>query len=132
MQVTKLPARRGKSDGGIDGVVMAVNLHGEVLESERVALNVKVRSDAFSREQLGGFLLDMDREKIRVGIIITASGMAPDADSEMRRKNSEGGVLIKHVSIAEIISGDIGDMGLLFNGKTIGELIRDNIVQLIG
>jgi hypothetical protein len=130
-QVTGLPARRGPADGGIDGICQVSTLiNGDWIES-RAALNIKIRNSAFSREQLGGFILDMDRENISTGIIITAGGLSPDAESEITRKNFGGRIFISHLHLADFLAGTIHWPYLKISGKNISQLVTDNLTLLL-
>ncbi|MGF1805849.1 restriction endonuclease, partial [Aliivibrio sifiae] len=104
-EITGLPPRRGAADGGFDGVIDISHFDQGGWFSKRAGLNVKVRSSNFTREQLGGFLLDMDREGISVGIIITAAHLSPDAKHEFDRKNAQGNVQLIHIRLSDILSG---------------------------
>ncbi len=128
-EVTGLPARRGNADGGIDGVIKIIDSNNEI--EERAAINVKVRKSDFTREQLGGFLLDMDRESINIGIIITAAHLSPDAQAEFIRKNSEGQIALFHIRLTDILSGNISLPNILINGEQIEALIANNLSRSI-
>lgn len=129
--VSDLPTRRGKADGGIDGVIDIQRWQNQGWVACRAALNIKVRKSAFSREQLGGFLLDMDREKILVGIIITASGLTPDAISEMARKNAEGHIKLVAIRLADILAGSIDLPEISISGVALATILTDNMRRLL-
>ena len=130
-EVTGLPARRGNADGGIDGVINIIDSNNRNEIEERAAINVKVRKSDFTREQLGGFLLDMDRESINIGIIITAAHLSPDAQAEFIRKNSEGQIALFHIRLTDILSGNISLPNILINGEPIEALIANNLSRSI-
>ncbi|EOW6672134.1 restriction endonuclease [Cronobacter dublinensis] len=130
-EVTGLPARRGAADGGFDGVIDILHLQQEELVSKRAGLNVKVRSSNFSREQLGCFLLDMDRENISVGIIITATFLSPDAQYEFNRKNLEGNVYLVHIRLSDILSGEVVVPNIFIGNDSIKDILMKNIKLLL-
>lgn len=130
-EITDLPPRRGAADGGFDGVMDVDYFNNQQWESTRSGLNVKVRSSNFTREQLGCFLLDMDRESINIGLIITATDLSPDARSEFNRKNSQGDVRLFHLRISDILSGAFTIPNLRVEGRTINDVLSDNINTLI-
>ena len=129
--VSALPARRGRADGGIDGIIDIQQRQNQDWVACRAALNIKIRKSPFSREQLGGFLLDMDREKILVGIIITASGLAPDALSEMTRKNSDGQVKLVAIRLGDILAGSVGFPEILISGVGLATVLTNNLRRLL-
>jgi hypothetical protein len=131
-QVTKLAARRGAADGGIDGTVNITTLLNNAPTPEtRAALNIKVRQSAFTREQLGGFLLDMDREEITTGILITAASLAPDADSELKRKNNQGQIRLFHIRLSDILSGAENLPEIFIGGVRIDSILTRNLRDLL-
>ncbi|EEY8699756.1 MULTISPECIES: restriction endonuclease [Enterobacterales] len=130
-EVTGLPARRGAADGGFDGVIDILHLQQGELTAKRAGLNVKVRSSNFSREQLGCFLLDMDRENISVGIIITAAYLSPDAQYEFNRKNSEGNIYLVHIRLSDILSGKIIAPHIYIGNDNLNDILMRNIKELL-
>jgi hypothetical protein len=129
--VSKLPPRRGKADGGLDGRVAVLvpsalvdpgSNSGEVVDAE-AAINIKVEKDKFSRTLMGAFINDMDREGIKVGIIVTTAGLSPDARSEK--------IVLVHYLLEELISGDPADKGISFKNGTLGETIKKNLVDYL-
>jgi hypothetical protein len=103
-----LPPRRGNQDGGIDGRVpvyrKVVKLEALLTESGReeivrreepvvtkveAGITIKLERQTFSRERLGGFKLDLERERLRDGVIVTARGLAPDAIVLVEKLNRE-------------------------------------------
>jgi predicted helicase len=131
LAVSGIPKRRGKADGGIDGVLAVSCCINQDWVLARAALNVKVRKTDFTREQFGGFLLDMDRENIRVGIIITAANLTPDAQSEMDRKNAQGLLKLVHIRLADILGGNIVATDILINGRNIATVLAGNLQVLL-
>lgn len=130
--VTGLPARRGAADGGIDGIVrFSVMTNGLLTPETRAALNIKVRQTDFTREQLGGFILDMDREKINTGIILTAMHLAPDAEVELARKNFEGDIKLLHIRLSDLLGGGREFLDIYINGLPLKDLLADNLRNLV-
>lgn len=125
--VTGIPPRRGKADGGIDGILDVSCLLNQIWDNTIAALNVKVRKTDFTREQLGGFVFDMERESIRVGIIITASKPSPDARCELDRKNCQGSILLVHFRLADILVGNIAAQNILVGGMNIQTILTNNL-----
>jgi hypothetical protein len=141
--VSHLPRRRGASDGGIDGRIRVVRVaQGSAtatnpggnpsaeLEVE-AAINVRVRKTPFSRDNIGAFINDMDRESLSVGIIVTASGLSPDADAELKRHNARGLITLVHLPLQDIISDQINTPSLRFPGGDLSATIRLNLQQFI-
>ncbi|MFS2015681.1 restriction endonuclease [Massilia sp. CT11-108] len=129
-QVTGLPPRRGPADGGIDGIIYISNSDG-VGQPVRTAINVKVRKTDFTREQLGGFLLDMDRERITSGVIITAASLAPDAEVELERKNREGTVMLYHIRLADILAGDLSHLDIFIGQNHISSVLTSQLREIL-
>lgn len=128
--VTGLPARRGGADGGIDGVLFTSG-SSNALTTSRTALNIKVRESDFSREQLGGFLLDMDREGITCGVIVTAASLSPDAAVELARKNRSGAVVLHHLRLADLLSGELGSSVLYINDIHVTETLNRRLREIL-
>ena len=59
--VSGLPKRRGNADGGIDGTIN-ISYSSDPHNIIKAFNNIKLRKSAITREQLGGVLLDSDRE----------------------------------------------------------------------
>lgn len=129
--VTGLPARRGPADGGFDGVIDISHYYQGNWIAKKAGLNVKVRESKFTREQLGCFLLDMDREKISVGIIITASYLSPDAKHEFDRKNAEENIYLVHFRISDILSGQINEPHIRLGEDSIDAVLFNNFRILL-
>lgn len=130
-KVTGLPPRRGTADGGFDGVIDISHFKQDLWLTKRAGLNVKVRASNFTREQLGGFLLDMDRENISVGIIITAAHLSPDAKSEFDRKNAQGNVYLIHIRLSDILSGQVQTPDILIGENSLNSMLVNNVRDLI-
>lgn len=107
-EVTGLPPRRGNQDGGLDGripvyrkIVKTESMftksgREEVVRREEpreskveAGVTVKLEDKEFSRERLGGFKMDLEREELRDGVIITARGLSQDAVVLVERLNEE-------------------------------------------
>lgn len=103
-----LPPRRGNQDGGIDGRVPVyrkvikiealltesgreevVRREDPVLTEVEAGITIKLERQSFSRERLGGFKMDLEREGLRDGVIITARGLSPDAVVLVEQLNRE-------------------------------------------
>ena len=130
-QVIGLPTRRGKADGGIDGVLDITWRVNQQWVTATAALNIKVRKSYFSREQLGGFVLDMERQAIPVGIIIIASGLAPDALSELNRKNAQGQIRLVVLRLAEILAGEVDLPDMLVAGTELSTVLSRQLKMLL-
>jgi len=128
--VRGLPARRGMADGGIDGIIDISHI-GSNHQSVRTALNVKVRRSDFTREQLGGFLLDMDREGINSGLIITAAELTPDAVVEFERKNNEGNIVLRHIRLSNLLDGNLDSLDIFINQNHIGEVLTRKLREIL-
>jgi hypothetical protein len=129
-RVTGLPARRGGTDGGIDGILFTSGSSGTPMPN-RTALNIKVRESDFTREQLGGFLLDMDREGITSGVIITAASLCPDAAVEFERKNRSGTVVLHHLRLADLLSGELGSLTLYIDSVHVTETLNRQLREIL-
>ena len=142
--VSNLPARRGLANGGMDGrikiiatkinkVVRPTEVVYEKLEEEEqdAGISVKIEGKKFSREQLGGFKLDLERESLYVGIIITGRGLSPDAKSEVERLNKEGIYRFFHIPLEDFLSGKINFEGIKFAGGDISEKLREGVAKFI-
>ncbi len=143
-RVTNLPTRRGKADGGIDGRIKII---AKTIEKKRVkqgllyeiglageqeaGVSVKLQSELFSREQLGGFKLDLERENIYVGIIITARGLAPDVEYVIKEINKDEIYRFYHISIKDILLGKIEISGIEFMCGDISKRLRDELAKSI-
>lgn len=130
-EITGLPPRRGAADGGFDGIMDIHHFTQGNWISKRAGLNVKVRDSNFTREQLGCFLLDMDRERIPVGIIITAAHLSPDAKYELERKNAEGFVYLVHIRLSDILSGDIHANNIALDTDDLNTVLFKNIKTMV-
>lgn len=131
-KVTKLSQRRGAADGGIDGRIKVLRTvlnsieDGKEIEVE-AGINVKVRKTPFTREQFGAFINDLDRESLNVGLIITAVGLAPDAQSELQRHNSKGSIQLAHILLEDILSGKVKVENIRFKDGELCETMRCNL-----
>ncbi|MBE8605938.1 MULTISPECIES: restriction endonuclease [Vibrio] len=130
-EITGLPPRRGAADGGFDGVIDISHFDQGGWHAKRAGLNVKVRSSNFTREQLGCFLLDMDREGISIGIIITASHLSPDAKHEFDRKNAQGAVHLIHIRLSDILSGLVQAPNILIGENSLNDVLISNVRDML-
>ncbi|MGL5634745.1 MAG: hypothetical protein ACRCX8_12270 [Sarcina sp.] len=126
-KVKNLPKRRGNADGGIDGRILIYDtviiekrkekgdkqyLLSRTIEEriELAAFNIKLEKSKFSRDLLGAFKNNMEREDIFTGIIV-ANELSLDAKSDIKRINSEenAGVPmnIYFISLEDLIEEDI-------------------------
>jgi hypothetical protein len=124
-QVTDLPTRRGTADGGIDGRVRVI-AHG--IEAN-AGFAIRISNQPFSRCELGCLFLDMDREGLTVGLIITAQGLAPDTQSEIRRLNRKYGLQFVHLLLEDLVRGEINTEDCRLLDQTIVERLRDQLRQ---
>jgi hypothetical protein len=137
-KVSNLPPRRGRADGGLDGTVR-VHVPNDLLPTSRkagiididAALNIKIRKSKFTRDQLGAFVNDMDRENILVGIIISASGLSADAKSELERHNKKGSVHLAHVLLEDLISNAPILEGIQFRDGNLRETVKKGLENFI-
>ncbi|MFT4925705.1 MAG: hypothetical protein ACI8WB_001800 [Phenylobacterium sp.] len=129
--VTGLPPRRGKADGGFDGQMTVSHLVDQSWQETLAGLNVKVRIDSFSRGDLALFILDMDREKIDLGFIITAAYLSPDAKVELQRKNDEGNITLFHLRLSDILSNTFNLPTIQIQGQSLNTVLTDNLQSLL-
>jgi restriction endonuclease Mrr len=127
ISVRGLPPRKGNQDGRIDGRVDVIWLGNSCV----AAINIKLEKRKFDADKLGGFILAMDREKLNVGIIITASGLAPDAEAELQRKNEEGNIYLLHIYLEDLLSGSFETGQINFTSGNISEIMAQNIKEHI-
>lgn len=127
VRVNHLPPRRGNQDGGIDGRINVSWLSHHCI----AAINIKIEKRKFDVNKLGGFILAMDREKLNVGIMITASGLTPDAEVERQRKNQEGQIYLLHLHLADLLSGDFDTGPITFEDGDINEIMAQNLNEHI-
>jgi len=119
-KVTNLPARRGRSDGGIDGRIKVIAPEIKKVQSaeglsfqkgkdiiQDAGISVKIQSQKFTREQFGGFKDDLERENMYVGLIISATGLSPDAKRRLDDVNAEGIYQFFHIPLEDILTGNI-------------------------
>ncbi len=119
-KVTNLPARRGRSDGGIDGRIKVIAPEIKKVQSaeglsfqkgkdiiQDAGISVKIQSQKFTREQFGGFKDDLERENMYVGLIISATGLSPDAKRRLDDVNADGIYQFFHIPLEDILTGNI-------------------------
>ncbi len=142
--VTNLPPRKGNADGGLDGriKVIAPIRKKEILkkgtqfkrgrEGEQDAgISVKIQKHKFNREQLGGFKLDLERENIYLGIIITATGLSGETKSVVENLNQEGICMFYHIYIADILMRKIDVSDIKFLCGDISQKLREEVAKSI-
>ncbi|MDC0832382.1 restriction endonuclease [Geitlerinema sp. CS-897] len=127
ISVRDLPPRRGNQDGRIDGRVNVIWLDSDCV----AAINIKIEKRKFDADRLGGFILAMDREKLDIGIIITASGLAPDAEAELKRKNREGDIYLVHIHLEDLLSGSFETGKVTFRDGNITQIMANNLKKHI-
>ncbi len=121
-----LPPRRGNQDGGIDGRLQVyrtvqlarrmergdgqfvdVGMPEQSREVVTAGVTVKLERARFSRERLGGFVLDLEREQLTDGLIITASGLSPDAETVVDEIYATRTLRLLAITLAELLTGTI-------------------------
>ncbi len=137
--VTNLPARRGKSDGGIDGRIKVIAPEIKKVQSaeglyfqkgkeiiQHAGISIKIQIQKFTREQFGGFKDDLERENMYVGLIISATGLSPDAKKRLDDVNADGIYQIFHIPLADILTGNINiDPVKLASGNISDKIIEE-------
>ncbi|MEA5620288.1 hypothetical protein VB711_20915 [Cronbergia sp. UHCC 0137] len=139
-KVTNLPKRRGRSDGGIDGRIKVIApqinkvYHSEGLSFQKgnniiqdAGISIKIQTQKFTREQFGGFKDDLERENLYIGIIISATGLSPDAQRRIDDVNIEGIYQFIHIPLGDILAGNIN----LFPIQLADKNICDRIVEYL-
>ncbi|EAW33317.1 hypothetical protein [Lyngbya sp. PCC 8106] len=119
-KVTNLPPRRGKADGGIDGRIkirapkITKIQDGEGLLYKKgnpviqeAGISVKIESKKFSRIQFGGFKDDLERENLYIGVIVSATGLAPDTQRRISDIHQEGIYQFIPLSLGDLLAGNI-------------------------
>ena len=69
----------------------------------------------------------MDREGLRVGLIITAQGLAPDTQSEIIRLNRKYGLQFVHLLLEDLVRGERNTEDCRLLDQTIVERLRDQL-----
>lgn len=137
-KVTNLPARRGRSDGGIDGRIKVIAPEIKKVQSaeglsfqkgrkiiQDAGISVKIQSQKFTREQFGGFKDDLERENMYVGLIISATGLSPDAKRRLDDVNADAIYQLAHISLGDILTGNIN----IYPVKLASGNISDKIIE---
>lgn len=119
-KVTNLSTRRGKADGGIDGRVKVrgpkitkVKLADGLLyqkgnlDVQEAGISVKIQSQKFSRIQFGGFKDDLEREGLYIGVIVSATGLAPDTQRRITDIHQEGIYQFIDLRLENLLAGFI-------------------------
>ncbi|MCF3607324.1 hypothetical protein L2E81_12220 [Planktothrix agardhii 1033] len=148
-QATGLPRRRGTGDGGIDGRIPikirqrviteklkqkpdGLDLPVRINESEfkevetNAGFNIKIEKECFTRDTINAFVEDLRREGMFAGVIVTASGLCPDAEWELQRHNNNDMDLC-HILLEDLLSGDISCQEIEF---VVGDLVKQLRVSL--
>jgi hypothetical protein len=152
-QVTGLPTRRGHGDGGIDGRIpihvkqrviteklkrqpdgteLPVTINkGEIKWIKANAgFNIKIERDCFKRDTLNAFVEDLRREGMFAGVIVTASGLCPDAQSEFQRHNINDMDLC-HISLEDLLSGNIHCSDIRFVVGDLAEKLQTSLREYL-
>ena len=152
-QVTGLPARRGHGDGGIDGRIPILIRQRVVIEKlkrksdgmelpERIkegkfewveteaGFNIKIEKDCFKRDTINAFVENLKREGIFAGIIVTATGLCPDAQSEFHRHNDKAMDLC-HISLENLLGGDISCADIRFVTSDLAAKLRVSLREYL-
>jgi len=144
-QVSKLPARRGVADGGLDGRVNVIAPkivkrtepdrgvwfeRGEPVVQE-AGVSIKLEKKKFSRGQFGAFKDDLEREGLSVGIIISASGLSPDAERRIRDTNAEGVYQFVYIGMGDLISGSVNTDPVQLECGNISEQVYQNLNKML-
>ncbi len=148
-QATGLPRRRGTADGGIDGripilirqrviteklkrkpdgsqfPVSIANSEFESVEAQ-AGFNIKIERNCFKRDTINAFVENLRREGMFAGVIVTASGLCPDAESELQRHNNNNMDLC-HILLEDLLSGNISCKEIEF---VVGDLVEQLRVSL--
>jgi hypothetical protein len=152
-QVTGLPPRRGRSDGGIDGRI-PIHIRQRVIKEKlkrkpngmelpvrieegefewfetKAGFNIKIEADCFDRDTLNAFVENLRREKIFAGIIVTASGLCLDSQNEFQRHNDHDMDLC-HIALEDLLSGDIFCPNISFVTSNLAEQLRVSLREYL-
>ena len=152
-QVTGLPVRRGHGDGGIDGRIPiyikqrvireklkrrpdGMELPVAIGKSEfnwvetEAGFNIKVETDCFERDTLNAFVENLRREGMFAGIVVTASGLCPDAQNEFRRHDANDMDLC-HITLEDLLSGDVSCSDIRFVAGDLAEKLRASLREYL-
>lgn len=145
-QVTGLRTRRGHGDGGLDGRI-PIRIKQRVIQEKlkrqpdgtelpvaitksdfewveaKAGFNIKIELDRLERDTLNAFVENLRREKMFAGIIVTASELCPDAQSELQRHNYNDMDLC-HLTLEDLLSGDISCTNICFVIGDLAEKLR--------
>lgn len=143
IKVTNLPKRRGRSDGGIDGRIQVIApqinkiYHAAGLSFQKgenviqdAGISIKIQTQKFTREQFGGFKDDLERENIYIGIIISATGLSPDAMRRIDDVNKEGIYQFIHILLGDILAGNINIFPIELADKNISDRIVEYLSKM--
>ncbi len=152
-QVTGLPKRRGHGDGGIDGripILIRQRLVKEKLKRKpnglelpvrieegefewveaKAGFNIKIETSCFERDTINAFVKNLEREGIFAGVIVTAVGLCPDAQSEFQRHNSND-VDLCHIFLEDLLSGDISCPDIRFITGDLAEKLQVSLREFL-
>ncbi|NJL02801.1 MAG: hypothetical protein HC838_05615 [Spirulinaceae cyanobacterium RM2_2_10] len=152
-QVTGLPARRGRADGGLDGrvpILIQARMTREKLKRradgqewpvplERsefswqaavAGFNVKLEKTRFERDTLNAFVENLRRETIFAGVIVTAAGLSPDAIAELERHNNHDMDLCS-LELADLLAGVVTCGNIRFLSDDLSEQLRVNLREFL-
>ena len=90
-----------------DGQFVDVGMPEQLREVVTAGVTVKIERVRFSRERLGGFVLDLERERLNDGLIITASGLSPDAETVVDEIHATRTLRLMAITLAELLTGAI-------------------------
>lgn len=125
--VSNLPPRRGRADGGLDGRIPVIapliirhilpnallpNTRGVLYEIgdnvlQEAGINIKIQKQKFSTEQFGGFKDALERENLYVGIIITALDLSPDVKQRINDIHQSNIYTFTHILLRDLLIGKI-------------------------
>lgn len=152
-QVSGLPPRRGHGDGGIDGRIPiliqqrvireklkrrsdGMELPVRIEESKfewveaEAGFNIKIERGCFKRDTLNAFVENLRRERIFAGVIVTTTGLCPDAKSEFERHNAND-IDLCHLSLEDLLGGDISCPNINFIVGDLGAQLRVSLREYL-
>ena len=132
-RISFLQTRRGLSDGRIDGLLEVYRKNqNKNTYKVQAGINIKVRKACFNPDQLGGFILALERQSLNTGLIITATGLCPDSKVELDKVvNARPGWLVQHIYLERFIDGDLPGQEISFPEESLPERVRGNMTRLL-
>lgn len=150
-KVTGYDSKPGRADGGIDGRIPILIERRIIIEKNKkradgknitfpietgelewveaeAGFNIKIKKKCLEREKLNAFVEDLKREGIYAGVIVTANGLCPSAESEFKRHNDKEMDLC-HIYLEDLLSGNISCPEIRF---VVGDLAAKLRVSLRG